>query len=200
MTTSCTMRRRLSSAQHSYIRGGGGNDSLSGELDDDYMEGNAGMDDMYGGPGVDEMYGGTGDDFLRGGDDQDFLYGGEGDDALDGGADPDELYGEDGMDFLYDGDGIGGDYLDGGGDDDLLWSADGTVHGGDTLIGAAGSNDTYWAAGLDTVDGSTETVGAGVGPGNNFLATGDPFADYAKWPTPDADDFWHTNGWAGTRS
>ena len=80
------------------IYGGGGNDHLIGDLDDDMEE--AGNDVLDGGDGNDRLLGGLGADTLSGGDGNDFLDGGlnvvdpnsdEDGDTLDGGAGDDVL-------------------------------------------------------------------------------------------------------------
>ena len=69
------------------IRGGPGNDQLTGGSasdkiiggpDEDVLVGNGGDDWMLGGPGSDRLLGGAGNDQLRGGPDKDRLLGGPG--------------------------------------------------------------------------------------------------------------------------
>lgn len=73
------------------VRGGGGNDRLSGGGAADKIIGGAGEDRLMGrrgddwiegGPGVDRLMGGQGDDQLRGGPDEDKLIGGPGNNTL----------------------------------------------------------------------------------------------------------------------
>jgi Ca2+-binding RTX toxin-like protein len=87
------------------IRGGGGDDSLSGGLTP------RGVVEIYGGPGNDNLRssdeGGTGyvgpGDLLRGGGGNDRIFGVDGDDRLHGDAGADELAGGPGRDLLYGG-------------------------------------------------------------------------------------------------
>ena len=82
------------------LKGGGGNDMLTGGDDTqptdadadrvgDTLEGGAGDDTLNGGGGFDMLNGGAGDDTLNGGGDNDTINGGAGDDDLsgDGGLD-----------------------------------------------------------------------------------------------------------------
>jgi Ca2+-binding RTX toxin-like protein len=73
------------------IRGGTGNDGLTGDGNANTIWGGDGNDTIYGGGGNDALYG-------EGGDDR--IYGEAGNDFLCGGAGSDTLYGGDGNDFL----------------------------------------------------------------------------------------------------
>ena len=79
------------------LKGGAGNDTLSGGDDTqptdadaprvgDKLYGGAGNDTLNGGGGFDTLMGGAGDDTLDGGGDNDTINGGAGDDDLSGGA------------------------------------------------------------------------------------------------------------------
>ena len=67
------------------IRGGNGDDVLTGDRDADWLHGGAGHDRLIGGPGDDVLWGGSGHDHLHGGDGADVLDGGPGNDSLIGG-------------------------------------------------------------------------------------------------------------------
>jgi Ca2+-binding RTX toxin-like protein len=67
------------------------------------MRGGAGDDFLSGGSGPDKLIGGEGDDRLSGGRGNDLLFGGEGDDVLIGGPGNDVLRGGYGEDRLLDG-------------------------------------------------------------------------------------------------
>ena len=82
------------------LRGGAGNDRLSG---------NGQANTIEGGAGNDHILGRGGNDILRGGNGQDVLDGGKGNDRLEGGAGADRLLG-----------GAGNDRLDGGTGNDIL--------------------------------------------------------------------------------
>jgi Ca2+-binding RTX toxin-like protein len=88
------------------IRGGIGDDLLTGTDNADYI---------YGELGADQLWGAGGDDYLYGG------YGGgssdNGNDILQGDGGADSMYGEDGNDIFKASDGVA-DYLDGGGGSD----------------------------------------------------------------------------------
>jgi Ca2+-binding RTX toxin-like protein len=155
------------------LEGGAGNDTLRGEAGDDTLDGGSGNDSLDGGRGDDRLYGQGGADTLIGGSGNDLL---DSDtlftldtigDRLDGGAGNDTLRGEAGDDTL-DG-GSGNDSLNGGRGDDTLNGGSGA----DTVNGGAG-NDTVidddfvnfdnhdGGAGIDTIDYSNVTFGAGL--------------------------------------
>ena len=71
--------------------GGGGNDSIQGNIVDNMLDGGAGNDDLLGldgndtligGAGHDQLFGHAGQDFLIGGADDDLIYGGNGYDIV----------------------------------------------------------------------------------------------------------------------
>lgn len=94
------------------IRGGAGNDVLTGDGNDNTIWGGNGNDVIHGGGGNDALYG-------EGGDDQ--LYGEAGNDFLCGGAGSDTLYGGEGNDFLDADDGEKDALIDcGNGDADVV--------------------------------------------------------------------------------
>ena len=85
------------------IRGGAGNDRLTGDANDNTIWGGAGDDVIRGGAGNDALYGEAGDDHLYGEDGNDFLSGGAGMDTLAGGDGNDFLDADDGeQDALID--------------------------------------------------------------------------------------------------
>jgi hypothetical protein len=94
------------------IRGGQGDDLLTGGSGDDVIRGRRGVDEIDGGDGDDKIYGGRDDDDIFGGDGDDGIHGRRGNDIIDG---------EDGDDRIRGG--IGDDEIDGGDGDD-------TAHGG----------------------------------------------------------------------
>ncbi|NKD78094.1 calcium-binding protein, partial [Haematospirillum sp. H1815] len=84
------------------VRGGDGNNELTGDDKDNMLFGSYGNDTLDGGAGNDELYGDFGDDILFGNDGNDRLYGRAGNDTLDGGMGSDTLIGGDGDDrFVY---------------------------------------------------------------------------------------------------
>lgn len=58
-----------------HLSGGGAADKLIGGTGDDILSGHGGNDSLFGGPGDDLLLGGSGDDLLRGGAGVDRLYG-----------------------------------------------------------------------------------------------------------------------------
>ena len=104
------------------ITGNGSNNTLWGNNGDDTLKGEGGNDVLHGGNGVDWLFGSTGSDVLNGDADGDILHGdagsdtingGEGNDLLHGGLDNDTLFGNNGDDTLYGDEGT--DALNGGG-------------------------------------------------------------------------------------
>ncbi len=82
------------------FQGSGGNDTLSGNADDNALRGGDGNDTLFGGGGSDVLEGGTGDDVLDGGTGNDALLGGAGADTLRSGGGSDALDGGAGDDTL----------------------------------------------------------------------------------------------------
>lgn len=106
------------------IRGGSGEDRLSGRGGGDVLKGFAGDDVLKGQGGRDKLIGGAGDDRLLGGGGADKLVGNGGADALLGGGGRDRLFGGAGADLLNGGGGR--DRLDGGAGADVFV----LIHGG----------------------------------------------------------------------
>jgi Ca2+-binding RTX toxin-like protein len=126
--------------------GGGGDDTIYGNMADNLLLGGTGNDIIWGGTGNDNILGEQGDDVLHGEDGNDLLQGGYGKDVLYGGADDDYLDGGDDNDTLYGADGndrltdlftnSGNDYMDGGAGNDVITSVDGN----DKIYGRAGQD------------------------------------------------------------
>ncbi|QWT14255.1 tandem-95 repeat protein [Sphingobium xenophagum] len=143
------------------VRGGAGNDTLTGSSAANILEGGAGTDTLNGGGGNDTLLGGSGNDGLNGGDGTDMLDGADGDDILNGDAGNDTILGGAGNDQLNGG--TGADNLNGGEGDDTLTGGDAN----DILAGGAGTDQIYAGIGDDIIDG---------GDGNDTI-TGDAGAD-----------------------
>ncbi len=135
------------------MRGGQGEDRITGGAGNNLLQGDEDNDIVNGGAGDDTIYGGTGDDILNGGDGIDTIYGDNGNDTANGGN---------GIDFLY---GLSGnDVLTGGKDDDVLNGGDGN----DRLDGGAGfdymtggdGDDTYYVD--SEFDGINEDLYTGI--------------------------------------
>ncbi len=115
------------------VRGGDGDDTITGGWGQVHFYGDAGKDfiepgnlaygSMYGGSGNDEIRAGEIGMNLYGEDGDDFLYGGSGDDIIVGGNDNDQLFGGADQDTLEGG--AGHDQINGGSGDDFLYGRDG---------------------------------------------------------------------------
>ncbi|MGQ0673817.1 MAG: M10 family metallopeptidase C-terminal domain-containing protein [Hyphomicrobium sp.] len=139
-----------------WLNGGDGNDELSGLGGADHLSGDGGDDILTGQEGSDDLMGGHGNDLLSGHQDDDFLLGGDGHDRLHGGAGNDRLFGDAvGIVFIN---GVelspitGNDTLYGDDGDDWL---DGG-NGDDFLDGGAGHDALYAGAGNDIFMLSTQ--------------------------------------------
>jgi Ca2+-binding RTX toxin-like protein len=117
------------------VTGAGGDDRLAGGADNDLLMGMAGEDTLNGGAGDDELQGGAGADELVGAGGNDLLLGGTGADLLKGGAGDDVLFGDAGG-AVAPGADTGADRLDGGAGDDVLHVGDGL----DVLVGGRGED------------------------------------------------------------
>ncbi len=100
------------------VRGGDGDDRVTGGTGFDDLNGNAGNDTVSGAGGDDWVLGGRGDDSLSGGDGADVVNGNLGSDTAVGGAGADTLRGGQGADLLTGG--AGDDWISGDRDDDTL--------------------------------------------------------------------------------
>jgi len=132
LVTGSARINRLPHERQRSLRGGAGNDTITGLAGNDTLDGQDGSDSLDGGSGNDSLLGGAGADSLYGGmvsirsteaRKPDFVYGGIGDDSLMGGAGNDQLHGEDGNDTL-----LGGsenDQLYGDAGNDFLTGGDG---------------------------------------------------------------------------
>ncbi|MBD2394790.1 hypothetical protein H6G11_11060 [Cyanobacterium aponinum FACHB-4101] len=154
--------------EDNYLDGGDDNDFLVGEGGDDILEGGNGNDTLGGGDGNDVLNGGTGDDFLLLGLNNDSGNGGDGNDVIFGDGGNDFLSGDDGNDTL-DG-GAGHDILEGSMGDDILFGADGD----DTLMGGEGNDQLFAGNGDDFIEDieGDNVVDGGIGSDRIFLGIG----------------------------
>jgi Ca2+-binding RTX toxin-like protein len=143
------------------IKGGAGNDVLTGDARFNLLSGGDGADTINGLGASDEILGGAGDDTLNGGADSDFMGGDLGDDTLNGGV---------GRDFMRGG--LGKDTLNGGVGSEFIMSGglgDDTLNGGsgdDFAAGDAGADRVRGGDGADTLfarDGRRDRVRGGQG-------------------------------------
>jgi Ca2+-binding RTX toxin-like protein len=126
------------------ITGGDGNDALSGQAGNDSIVGGADNDSMLGGPGNDTLVGQSGDDTLLGGADDDFLRGSAGNDSLDGGT--------------------GTNKMKGNRDDNIFVAVNGT---GDEIFAGVAVNDIL---NYSTADSPIIETGV-IPPGNQILVS-----------------------------
>ena len=97
------------------MRGGNGNDQLTGGKNGDKLYGEHGDDSLIGGGGADRLFGQVGNDFLSGESGKDIIQGGAGDDTIQGDEGADKLLG-----------GSGNDTIVGGFGQDKLWGNSGS--------------------------------------------------------------------------
>ncbi|MEM6564986.1 MAG: calcium-binding protein [Pseudomonadota bacterium] len=173
------------SAGHDTLAGGTGDDTLNGGSGSDEMHGDDGDDQLSGGSEADELHGGDGDDDLRGGSADDMLYGDQGDDALSGGSGDDIAYGGIGEDELSGGSGNdqlsggdGQDRLDGGSGNDILDGGTGNDHidggsGNDSLYGQDGADRLNGGSGNDELYGGLGRDNLNGGSGDDALSGGE---------------------------
>ncbi|GCL48869.1 hemolysin-type calcium-binding region protein [Microcystis aeruginosa NIES-3804] len=137
------------------------NDVIFGGTENEYYEGGlkggSGNDTISGNAGIDYIYGENGNDVLNGGDNSDYLYGGDGNDVLNGGAGSDNILGGNGNDLLN-GD-AGDDYFTGdeGDNDTINGGAGSDSYAADYSYGSSGLTMTYDTAGSGTITVGTET-------------------------------------------
>lgn len=151
------------SGDKDYLVGMGGNDTLKGDWGDDSLIGGEGNDTLYGGEGNDYLSAYLGDDFLYGGDGNDKLWGDVGNDQLQGNNGDDQLYGQYGDDALEGG--LGNDYLNGGEGNDWLEDLDGN----NSLYGGNGADQLFAGHKSNVLDPGVNFV-YGEG-GNDMLVT-----------------------------
>lgn len=165
----------LTSFNHAYLDGRGGDDSLFGGSGNDTLVGGAGADTICGNQGSNMVDGGDGNDWIYGASNllvesgSDTISAGAGNDHVWGGS-PDEIrafghlgmymvtVGPDSGDLIDGGD--GSDYLNGNAGADTIHGGTGTdrIYGGDgddVLFGEVGSDHINGNKGNDTIDGGS---------------------------------------------
>jgi Ca2+-binding RTX toxin-like protein len=148
--------------------GMGGNDTLTGDAGNDLLYGGNGNDSIDGGTGADTIWGEAGNDVLTGGGGAfaDTIHGGAGDDSIDGGEGDDNLNGNDGADTIVGG--LGADQVNGGAGADILHGNDGN----DTLRGDADNDQIDGGLGNDSLWGENGNDSVAGGDGNDSLYGG----------------------------
>jgi uncharacterized delta-60 repeat protein len=129
------------------IRGGIGNDTLTGGSGNDSIDGQAGQDSLVGGNGNDTLTGGADNDTSIGGAGNDSISNNGGDDLLDGGTGNDTLVCGGGADQAVGGD--DNDSITGGTGNDTLTGG----NGNDTINGGAGNDLIDGGSGIDDLNG-----------------------------------------------
>lgn len=142
--------------------GGAGNDTITGNLSDNFLFGEGGDNILFGGAGDDELRGLGGNDRVTGGTGRDRAYLGGGDDVFF--DDPEG--GRAGSDLIFFG--AGHDTLFGGGGNDIAHG----MEGRDSLLGGAGNDTLYAGAGHDHVEGGTGADQLWGGIGDDTLLGG----------------------------
>ncbi|QHU99091.1 calcium-binding protein [Synechocystis sp. CACIAM 05] len=109
------------------VIGTDGNDTITGDDQDNLLKGGSGNDTIYGGNGKDTIYGDDGDDVIYGNNSPDLIYGGKGNDIIYGDNAPDLIYGDEGDDTIFGNTakdtiygGSGKDIINGGNGEDLI--------------------------------------------------------------------------------
>ncbi|MBD2335973.1 S8 family serine peptidase [Calothrix sp. FACHB-156] len=155
--------------------GGSGNDTISGNADNNTIYGGAGDDSLSGASGNDTIYGNDGNDSIDGGNGDDVLNSENGNDTITGGAGNDTANGGAGNDRINSG--PGNDNLNGeGGNDNLSGEAgNDNLNGGssnDTLTGGAGNDTLIGGNGRDVLTGGDSNDVLIGGLGNDTLTGG----------------------------
>lgn len=148
---------------NNYIEGRAGNDTVNAGDGDDYIKGDGGNDTLNGGAGEDFILGLNGFDLVNGGDNADTIVGHNGDDTLNGDAGDDVIKGSSGADTINGG--TGNDSILGGAGFDL-------VNGGgdnDTINGQAGEDTLNGNGGADSIEGGNFNDAINGGDGADHL-------------------------------
>ena len=154
--------------------GGSGDDTLSGDADNNVLNGGHGNDTLSGAAGADTLEGGDGNDSLLGGNGADILNGGAGNDVLSGGNGNDVINGGANNDIINCAFGDDFDTIDGGADFDTLNIT--ALAGAQTLnvtLDPSGSRIIAYREVAGSADSNTvanvEAVNADLGAGNDTL-------------------------------
>ncbi|BAG02680.1 Calx-beta domain-containing protein [Microcystis aeruginosa] len=168
------------------LKGGGGNDTISGNAGFDRIYGEDGNDVLNGGVGNDQLYGGNGNDLLNGDSGDDYFTGDEGNnDTINGGAGSDSYhadysYGSSGLTMTYDTAGSG--TITVGTETDTFTSIEsfdgfkGTDYN-DVIFGGTAVEQLYGREGNDTISGNAGSDYIYGENGNDVLNGGDGYDD-----------------------
>ncbi len=208
------------------LKGGSGNDTISGNAGSDDIYGEDGNDVLNGGADNDEIYGGSGNDSLNGDAGDDYFTNEDGNDTINGGSgidryEADYSYASSGLTMTYNtatGSGTitvgtetdtftsienfngfkGTEYNDVifGGTASEYWGALSGGGGNDTISGNAGDDRIYGEDGNDVLNGGVGNDDIYGGNGNDLL-NGDSGDDYFTGDEGNNDTI---NGGAGSDS
>ncbi len=166
------------------LKGGSGNDTISGNAGIDHIYGENGNDVLNGGDGSDELYGGSGNDLLNGDTGDDRFTNDAGNDTINGGSGIDSYkadysYASSGLTMTYD-TATGSGTITVGTETDTFTSIEsfngfeGTEYN-DVIFGGTGggySEYFYGGSGNDTISGNAGTDYIYGGNGNDVLNGG----------------------------
>ena len=187
-----------------YIEGGGGNDTIYGDIGNDTIYGDDGPGNNTGPAGNDLIYALAGNDYVDGGPGNDTIYGSPGNDTLIGGWGSDVIYGGNGPQ-------AGGSIADhkviygdvgpndtsamigtSAGQADLIYGDAGadSIYGGfgnDTIYGAGGSDSIEGGWGSDTIYAGLDQAGTGTSRADTTIINADPLTGEDPEHAADAD-------------
>jgi hypothetical protein len=148
-----------------FVRGGPGNDSLTGGRLGDTFDGESGNDTILGGVGADNLTGGDGNDTIRGQGGEDLMTGGPGADILDGGGQNDTVRYDVTSNVTVTLDAVANDGRSGEGDNVIDVESVVTGAGNDRVTGSSASETIDSGAGNDILipAAGTDTARAGAG-------------------------------------
>lgn len=155
-----------SRAGDDFVDAGEGNDTVNTGVGNDTVFALNGDDSVFAGEGEDEIWGGIGNDTLLGDLGNDTMGGVAGNDSIDGGAGLDTLWGGGGRDTVLGG--ADADEVAGGAGNDLIYGGDGN----DTVFAAAANDNVFGEGGDDFIWAGLgdDVVFAGIG--NDTIAPG----------------------------
>ena len=156
------------------VRGGAGNEYITGSVRADVISGGAGVDELFGLQGADSLSGGSGDDFLIGGQDADSYSGGSGFDR----AEMENPSVASGVTVTIDD--VANDGTAGGAEGDNVRTDVEDVIGtnfDDVIVGSGAANMVNSLGGNDSLDGGGGGDQLIAGDGNDTVAARDGTSD-----------------------
>ncbi|AUQ92737.1 hemolysin-like protein (plasmid) [Phaeobacter inhibens] len=149
----------------------GGDDTFTGDAQDNIIVAAAGNDTLTGGDGVDNLTGGAGDDLILGENGDDVIDANGGNDTVRGGNGDDVITATAGAatDSNTLGGGAGSDQITGGDGDDVIFGGNGDDDQNNGLVGGAGNDVINGGEGGDLLSGGTGNDTLKGGDGNDTL-------------------------------